>query len=65
LLYGLAFVCLFSLAITWSACGGGSGSNTMGGAGTPAGTYNLTVTGTFTSGSTTLSHVTKLKLVVQ
>jgi len=62
LLYGLAFLCLLSLAITWSACGGGSSS---GGGGTLAGTYTVTVTGTFTSGSATLTHTTKLTLVVQ
>jgi hypothetical protein len=62
LLYGLAFLCLFSLGIIGSACGGGGASS---GSGTPAGTYNLTVTGTFTSGSTTLTHDTKLTLVVQ
>jgi hypothetical protein len=47
-----------------SACGGGS-SSSGGSGGTPAGSYNLAVTGTFTSGSTTLSHTTKLTLVVQ
>jgi hypothetical protein len=30
-----------------------------------AGTYNLTVTGAFASGSTNLTHTTKLTLVVQ
>jgi Bacterial Ig-like domain (group 3)/FG-GAP-like repeat/Abnormal spindle-like microcephaly-assoc'd, ASPM-SPD-2-Hydin len=64
--YGLAFLCLFSLGITWSACGSGSGSGTGGnGGGTPAGTYNVMVTGTFSSGATTLTHNTKLTLVVQ
>jgi hypothetical protein len=63
LIYGLAFLCLFSLAVTWSACGGGASSSSAGG--TPAGTYNLTVTGTFTSGSTMLNQATKLTLVVQ
>ena len=68
LLYGLAFLCLFSLAITFSSCGGGStstGSSTPSATPTPAGSYDLTVTGTFTSGSTTLTHSTKLALVVQ
>jgi hypothetical protein len=62
-LYGLAFLCLFAVAFM-PACGGSS-STSGGGSGTPAGTYNLTVTGTFTSGSTTLTHTTKLTLVVQ
>jgi hypothetical protein len=73
LLYGLAFLCLFSLGITFSSCGGGStgaGNSTTTSSSppatpTPAGSYDLTVTGTFTSGSTTLTHATKLTLVVQ
>jgi len=62
LLYGLVLICLLSVATTWSACGGGSGSSGSGG--TPAGTYTVTVTGTYTSGSATLTHSTKLTLVV-
>ena len=62
-LYGLAFLCLLSLAVTWSACGGGSGSSSSGR--TPAGNYTVTVTGTFTSGPAALTHTTKLTLVVQ
>jgi uncharacterized repeat protein (TIGR03803 family) len=70
LLYGLALLCVFFLVIMWSACGGGSSSansngNSSSGGGTAAGTYNLTVTGTCTTGSTTLTHNTKLTLVVQ
>jgi hypothetical protein len=61
LLYALAFVCLCSLGITLSACGGGSGD---GGSATPV-SYSLTVTGTFTSGPTLLTHTTKLTLMVQ
>jgi FG-GAP-like repeat/Abnormal spindle-like microcephaly-assoc'd, ASPM-SPD-2-Hydin len=60
--YVLAFLCLLFIGATMPACGGGSNGN---GGGTQAGTYNLTVTGTFTSGSTTLTHNTKLTLVVQ
>ncbi len=63
LLYGLAFLCLLSIVGTLSACGGGNSSS--GGGGTQPGTYDLTVTGTFTSGSTTLTHNMKLTLVVQ
>lgn len=62
-LYGLALLCMLSIGITMSACGSSSSGNT-GGGGTPSGTYGLTVTGTFTSGSTTLTHATKLTLVV-
>ena len=36
-----------------------------GGSATPAGSYNLTVVGTFSSGSANLVHSTKLTLVVQ
>jgi hypothetical protein len=64
-LCGLAFLCLLSLGITVSACGGGSGNVGSSSSGTPTGSYNLTVTGTFTSGATTLIHSTKLTLVVQ
>ncbi len=67
LTHALAFACLFSLAITWSACGGGgnSGSGGSSSGATPRGTYNLTVTGSFTSGSTVLKHAVPLTLVVQ
>lgn len=43
-------------------CGGGGSSS---GDGTPQGTYNLTVTGTYTPGSTQLAHAVKLTLVVR
>jgi len=57
-------LCLLSFGIGMSACGGGSGGSPASG-GTPAGNYSLTVTGTYTTGSTTLTHNTKLTLVVQ
>jgi hypothetical protein len=63
-LCALMLACLFSLATTWTACGGGSMAGNTGG-GTPAGSYNLTVTGTFAVDSTTLVHKTNLTLVVQ
>jgi Abnormal spindle-like microcephaly-assoc'd, ASPM-SPD-2-Hydin len=44
------------------ACGSGTSG---GGAGTPAGTYLLTVAGKYTTGGTTLSHTTTLTLIVQ
>jgi len=63
--HSLATVSLLALAIcigfALAACGGGGSSKP----GTPAGTYSLTVTGTFNSGSTTLAHNAQLKLVVQ
>ena len=61
LLHGLALPVFLCLALAWFACGGRSSS----GGGTPAGTYNLTVSGTFASGSTTLTHSAKLTLAVQ
>jgi hypothetical protein len=73
LFYGLAFLCLISLVIMFSSCGGGStgtASSTSSSppppaSATPAGSYDLTVTGTFKTGSTTLTHAAKLTLVVQ
>jgi hypothetical protein len=58
-LYALAFVCLLFLGVTLPGCGGSGG-----GTGTPA-TYNLTVPGTFESGSTRLTHSTNLTLIMQ
>jgi hypothetical protein len=63
LLRGLAFACLFLMACVLSSCGGSGGNNGTGG--TPVGRYNLTVTGAFSSGSTTLTYATKLTLVVK
>jgi Bacterial Ig-like domain (group 3)/FG-GAP-like repeat len=59
----LALLAILSVSLTWPACGGGGGSGS--GGGTPVGTYNVTVTGTYTSGPTTLSHATRLTLVVR
>jgi hypothetical protein len=64
-LRGLMSVCLLGIGITISACGGGSRGNGAGSGRTQAGTYTLTVTGDFTSGSTTLTRTTHLTLVVQ
>jgi hypothetical protein len=60
-LYSLSLLAVLSFGI--SGCGGGSGQSGSGG--TPANTYQLMVTGTFTSGATTLTHNTQLTLVVQ
>ena len=67
---GYATVLLLASAfLTVSACGGGSSSGGGGGnpsvPGTTAGSYTLTVTATYTTGSSTLSHQTNLTLVVQ
>jgi hypothetical protein len=56
---GVMLVCLLSIGITMSACGG-SGSS---GGGTQAGTYTLTVSGT--SSAAKLTNKTNLTLVVQ
>jgi hypothetical protein len=59
----LALLAIFSASLTWPACGGGGGHSS--GGGTPTGTYTLTVTGIYGSGSTTLSHATTVTLIVQ
>lgn len=61
----LAILCLLSVGISMSACGGSSNNGNGNSGGTPAGTYNLTLTGSFTSGSTSLTQTSKLMLVVQ
>jgi hypothetical protein len=63
--YGLVFLCVLITVTMWSACGGGSMGGSRSGGGTAPGTYNLTVVGTFSSGSANLVHSTKLTLVVQ
>jgi hypothetical protein len=54
---------------TLPACGGGGGGNSttppLPKPGTPAGTYNITVTGASGSGATSLSHSTIITLTVQ
>ena len=61
LAYGLALLVFLSAGIMMSACG----SAGIGHQGTPAGTYSLVVSGTFSSGSTRLAHNANLTLVVQ
>jgi Bacterial Ig-like domain (group 3)/FG-GAP-like repeat len=57
----LTGVCVVLLGLLPLGCGGNGGH----GGGTPPATYNLSLTGTFTSGSTTLTHNAKLTLVVE
>jgi hypothetical protein len=64
LVRSVAYIFLFLISTTWLACGDGGGPRSTGG-GTPAGTYNLSVSGSFSSGSTTLSRSARLTLVVQ
>jgi len=60
-----SLVLIVSVLTLLPACGGGAGNSGGGSSGTTAGTYPVTVTGTFSSGSTTLTHTTNLTLVVQ
>jgi len=54
------------LVLVWAACGGGGSMSTSSGSGTPAGTYMLTVTGSYTppSGGVELTHDTTVTLTV-
>jgi hypothetical protein len=52
------------LSLPEQARGGSVGAAVTRNAGTPPGTYNMAVTGTFTSGSTTLTHNVTLTLTV-
>ncbi len=57
------------LVLFWAACGGGGGFvPSSGSAGTPPGTYSMTITGTYSAApgtsSATLSHETKVTLTV-
>jgi hypothetical protein len=60
-LYGAALLGI--VCAVMAGCGGNSSGT--GGGGTPANTYTLTVTGTFASGSATLTNSTNLTMVVQ
>jgi len=65
LVYGLSLLCLLSLVMTITACGNTSSGGGSGSQGTPAGTYPLVVSGTFSSGSATLTHITNLTVKIQ
>jgi hypothetical protein len=58
----LALGTVMLLGALGTGCGGASAVHNPG---TPAGTYNLTLTATATSGSTTLQHSVSLELTVQ
>jgi hypothetical protein len=62
-----AFTLLLCAGMTLTSCGGSASNSgaSAGTSGTQAGTYTITVSGSFFSGSTTLTHTTKLTLVVQ
>jgi hypothetical protein len=57
----LALLCLFAVGAGTLSCSGGGGSR---GGVTPAGTYTVSVTGTFTSGPANLTHTVMVTLVV-
>jgi hypothetical protein len=57
----LALLACITMALT--SCGGGSAGS--GGGGTQAGTFTIAVTGSFSSGATTLTHGANLTLVVK
>jgi hypothetical protein len=59
-----AIASLACVALTLTSCGGGSSSG-GGTTGTQPGSYAITFIGTFATGSTNLSHTTKVTLVVQ
>jgi hypothetical protein len=65
LVCGMALLLLLCAGTMMSACSGGGSSSGGGNQGTPAGTYTLVVSGTFTSGSNTLTRNSNLTLVVQ
>ena len=64
----LALAAMMLAMLVWASCGGGGGSMNFGSGGTPAGSFTLTITGTYsaTSGPTpgTLSNSTTLTLKV-
>lgn len=61
--YVVLFICLVSIGAGTAGCGGGSSGG--GSSGTSPRTYTLTVTGTYTAGSTTLVHSATATMVVQ
>jgi len=64
----LAMTLLLCVGLMVTSCGGrssGGGGGGSGATGTAAGTYTITVSASATTGSTTLTHTTKLTLVVQ
>jgi hypothetical protein len=63
----LTMVLVLGLVMTLASCGGGSAGGSGGTAltGTQTGTYTITVSASAAAGSTTLTHSTKLTLIVQ
>jgi hypothetical protein len=63
----LTMVLVLGLGITLTSCGGGSAGGGGGTVltGTQTGTYTITASASAATGSTTLTHGTKLSLIVQ
>jgi hypothetical protein len=61
----LASILFIFVLLALSACSGGTSTSSGPHPGTTPGSYTITVTATYTSGTTTLSHQTNLTLVVQ
>jgi hypothetical protein len=53
------------LAASFVACGGGGGTTTQSNPGTPTGSYNVTLTGTSTINSATVTHTLNIPVAVQ
>jgi len=62
----MGFGLMLVVVLTWAACGGGGSMAPMSqnAVATPAGTYNLTVTGTYSAAGTQIVHNTTLTLTV-
>jgi hypothetical protein len=60
----IALAALACVVMSLSSCGGSAGGHSATSA-TQSGTYTITVTGNFTSGTASLKHTTKFTLVVQ
>ena len=66
--HAIAMIVALAFTMLMSSCSGGgqsSSKSSTGGVGTPAGTYTISISASFTSGSAALTHNTSLTLVVQ
>ena len=62
---GVVVLCLLAIGVGLTSCGNSGSMKNQSGAGTPSGTYTILVTGTFSSGATSLTHTSKLTLNVE
>ena len=63
--HAIATTILLAAILLVSSCGGGSSTSSGGSPGTAAGSYTISVSAAFTSGSAALKHNTSLTLTVQ